>query len=121
MKLLSIFTKTPNHQRFNYIPRYYDPKQEERDDRENRLRRELGLVKEGEEVHNSRIAGAFQAARRYRPEKSSERNSNLVRFGILAALTLLLIAYLTWGTSVLYVLLLIIPFYAYFKLRKKQS
>jgi cytochrome c-type biogenesis protein CcmH/NrfG len=122
MKFLSIFTKTPAHHKFNYVPRYYDPKAEERQERELRIKRELGLIKEEERKdHRSRIAGSFHAARRYRPANASEKTSNLVRFGLLALLTLLLIAYLTWGSNVLYGLLLFIPAYAYFKMRKSRG
>jgi Flp pilus assembly protein TadB len=121
MKFLSIFTKTPTHHKFNYVPRYYDPRAEERQERELRIKRELGLTGEqNAEDHRSRIAGSFHAARRYRPEKNSDRTSNLLRFGILALLTLLLIAYLTWGYKVLYGLLVLVPGYILLRFRKKQ-
>ncbi|NJN41989.1 MAG: hypothetical protein HC811_06980 [Flammeovirgaceae bacterium] len=41
MKFFSLFTKTPVHQRFQYNPRYFDPKKEEMKEREERIMREL--------------------------------------------------------------------------------
>ncbi len=41
MKFLSLFTKAPQHQRFNYNPRFYDPQKEEMKEREERIKLEV--------------------------------------------------------------------------------
>ena len=41
MKIISLFTKAPQHQRFSYKPRYYNPQQDEMKEREERIRKEL--------------------------------------------------------------------------------
>jgi hypothetical protein len=46
MKLPTLFTKTPNYKRFAYTPRHYDPLEEERKEREERIRRELSISQE---------------------------------------------------------------------------
>ncbi len=42
------FFKKPEHKRFNIQPRYWDPAKEEREEREKRIRGELGLRDENE-------------------------------------------------------------------------
>jgi len=124
MKFLSLFTKAPQYQRFNYTPRYYDPKKEEREDREERIRREI--QKERGEVSNdatvghyrSRIAGSFHAARR-RSKTTQEPSVVLLRLGVLLFISLFLVAFLTWGKPAIYSLFLFVPIYFYLKLRRR--
>jgi Flp pilus assembly protein TadB len=122
MKFISLFTKTPNHKRFNYTPRYWDQAAEERKEREERIRRELereqGLNPSGDPDYRSRIAGSFHSARRRSNKSSGELNSVLLRSGVLLFLVLFLMAFLTWGTDSLYALLIFIPVYFYFKFKK---
>jgi hypothetical protein len=40
------FFKKPQHKRFNLQPRYWDPAKEEREDRERRIKAELGMKDE---------------------------------------------------------------------------
>ncbi len=120
MKFLSVFTKTPTHQRFNYTPRYYDPKKEEMQEREARIRRELQLEKEeGPGDYRSRIAGSFHAARKRSKQSKGSLESTLMRFGIILFLVLFIMAYLQWGQVALYGFALFIPFYIYLKFRKQ--
>ncbi len=122
MKFPSLFTKTPTHHRFNYKPRFYNPEEEERREREVRIQRELDLEKgitseTGETAHRSRIAGAFQAARK-RSQKSSTPNAALMRTASLLFLVLFIIAFLQWGRPAIYLGFLIVPFYLYAKFKK---
>jgi hypothetical protein len=122
MKIPSLFTKTPSHHRFNYKPRFYNAEEEERKEREERIRRELelekGIVSEDAEIpHRSRIAGAFQAARK-RSQKSSTPNAALMRTASLLFLVLFIIAFLQWGRPAMYLAFLIVPFYLYAKFKK---
>ena len=126
MKFLSLFTKAPQHQRFNYVPRFYDPKKEEMKEREDRIRRELerergvegsgALSSPGD--YRSRIAGSFHAARR-RSKVGSDASAVLIRFGVLLFLVFFLMAFLTWGKPALYSLFLFIPVYFYFKFKRR--
>ncbi len=120
MKFVSLFTKAPSHQRFSYNPRFYDPKKEEMEERENRIKSEIARER-GETLdsdsHRSRIAGSFHAARR-RSKASSEPNSAILRSVILLCMVLFLMAFLTWGKDAIYGLFVIIPVYIYFKFKK---
>jgi Flp pilus assembly protein TadB len=120
MKIFSLFTKAPNHQRFSYNPRFYDAQKEEMEERERRIKfdldRERGTAKEAPEQYRSRIAGSFQAARK-RSKPSIGANATMVRLGILLFLVTLIIAYLEWGKPALYSLFLVIPIYLYLKFK----
>ena len=122
MKFVSLFTKTPDYKKFSYRPRFYDAKAEERKEREERIRRELdrdrGEASESGTDYRSRVAGSFQSARKRSKKDKGELNTVLLRSGLLLFLTLLAIAFLTWGKVVLYSLLLVIPLYFYLKFRK---
>jgi hypothetical protein len=123
MKFLSLFTKAPNYQRFNYTPRFYDPQKEEMKERELRIKRDLELERGniGEESHayKSRIAGSFQAARRRSKSSSDTLQSNLLRFGVLLFIVLFLIAFLQWGRVAMYSFIPVVPLYLYFRFKRK--
>lgn len=121
MKFSGLFTKTPAHKRFNFIPRHYDPREEEMKERQERIRKEVeaGLRKETEEdllQHQSRIKGSFQAARK-RSVQKNEPSAAVLRTVITLFIVLQLWAYLQFGNVALYGLLLVIPFYLFLKLR----
>jgi len=119
MKFPSLFTKTPNYKRFGYTPRFYDPKEEERRAREERIRSELKLENKTEEgVSHSRIAGSFKEARRL-SSRQSDPSASLLRIIILTFLTIWLIAFLQFGTVTFYALLLFVPFYLYLKFKRR--
>ena len=120
MKFISLFTKAPSHQKFAYNPRFYDPKKEEMEERENRIKSELEKergMKEDLVQHRSRIAGSFQAARK-RSKASSEPNAAVLRSLILICLVLFLMAFITWGKVALYGLFIPVLLYFYIKLKK---
>ena len=124
MKFLSLFTKAPQHQRFNYNPRFYDPQKEEMKEREERIRKELEAEK-GKKTddigdYRSRIAGSFQAARR-RSKSAAEPNAVLLRLGVLLFLALFIMAFIQWGKPALYSFFLFIPFYFYLKFKGRSS
>ena len=124
MKFISLFTKTPNHKRFAYKPRYWNPDAEERKEREERIRKEIerekGLENESQEGYRyrDRITGSFHASRRRSNQSQGQLNAVLLRSGVLLFLVLFLMAFLTWGTDSLYALLIFVPLYFYFKLKK---
>ena len=119
MKFVSLFTKAPSHQKFSYNPRFYDPKKEEMEEREIRIKSELEKAHGVEDIkqHRSRIAGSFQAARK-RSKASSEPNAAVLRSLILICLVVFLMAFITWGKVALYGLFILIPVYFYLKFKK---
>jgi len=122
MKIVSLFTKAPAYKRFNYEPRFYNQRAEEMKEREDRIRQELARA-DGKSItedtdYRSRLTGAFQHARKRSQGSSASMNSSLIRLGVLLFLTLIIMAFMTWGTVALYSLFLIIPAYGYLKFRK---
>ncbi len=125
MKIISLFTKAPTHQRFTYRPRYYDPSKDEMLERENRIRKEIERergVSQPDADYRSRIAGSFQAARK-RSKPSAQTGEVVMRLGVLLFMTLLIVAFLQWGKSALYIGLAFVPVYLYLKFKgmKKQD
>lgn len=125
MKFIQLFTKIPNYKRFGYAPRHYDPKEEERKERELRIRQELlseeeRKKKEDDETHayRSRIAGSFRTAKKT-VSPQSDPSSSMLRLIITLIITVGLIAFLQFGkVALIGVALIIIPFYLYLKFRK---
>lgn len=91
MALLNFF-KTTRHQRYNYIPRFYDPKKEEL---EERLRIMEGIKAGNTEDVKKRISGGFRASA-YASGASTYRNRQVARsnFRLIAIVVILcLLAY----------------------------
>jgi hypothetical protein len=123
MKFISLFTKAPNYQRFNYTPRYYDARKEELKEREDRIRREMeaekGIVSNADTVgYRGRMTGSFHTARKRSKVTYSGPNVAMLRLAILLFISLFLFAFLTWGKPVLYSLLIFVPVYFYFKFKR---
>lgn len=123
MKIISLFTKAPQNQRFTYRPRYYDPSKDEMIEREERIKneiaRERGTLKE-DAGYRSRIAGSFQAARK-RSKPSAQPNAVVMRLGVLLFITLLIVAFMQWGKPALYGAVIVIPIYLYVKFKTIQK
>ena len=122
MKMFTLFGKTPQYQRFNYTPRFYDPIKEEIKEREKRIREELKIEQEKKSEedmmgYRSRMAGSFHAARR-RSAPSRGVGTGILRLGILLYLVLLVVSYLQWGNVALYSVFLFIPLYFYLRLKR---
>jgi uncharacterized membrane protein len=124
MKFLQIFNKTPNHKKFSFTPRFYDPQEEERTEREARIRKELEEEKVDTEKiaeeygYRQRIAGSFRTSKKT-ANVQSDPSSTMLRLIILLILTVGLIAFLQFGKMALYgVAIVFIPLYLYLKFRK---
>ena len=90
MALLRFF-KVPKHQRYDYKPRFYDPKKEEL---QKRLK-EIEGAKKGEiEATKSRISNGMRRgyARNYQTKRQQMLRSNMILLGVV--LVLLLVSYL---------------------------
>jgi hypothetical protein len=126
MKLPTLFNKTPKYKRFDYAPRHYDPVEDERKEREERIRRELSLEKDNKEEteqddthgYRSRITGSFRTAKKTATVQR-DPSASMIRLVILMVLTVGVIGYIQYGNVALYgVALVFVPFYLYLKFRK---
>jgi|SRR5688572_22691587 hypothetical protein len=124
MKFLQIFNKVPNYKRFGYAPRHFDPKEEERKERELRIQREQlseeqkKRLEEDEHGYRSRIAGSFKTAKKT-VAPQADPSSTMIRLIITLIITLGLIGFLEYGRIALVgAALIFIPFYLYLKYRR---
>ncbi len=125
MKFLQLFNKVPNYKRFGYIPRHYDPKEEERKERELRIKRELMSAEEQEKLnqddalaYRQRIQGSFKAAKK-NVAPQADPSSTMIRLVVLMIITIGLFGFLEYGRIALVgVAFVFIPFYLYLKYRK---
>ncbi len=85
------FGKTVKHQRFNYIPRFYDPVKEEREARRNAAR---GIVDDDPEAMKARIIRNFREKHRgpVKHQRNASRRSNMIL--VVTLITLLLLTYI---------------------------
>lgn len=123
MKIPSLFTRIPKHRRFNFTPRHYDPMDEERREREERIQRELRMKNEEEVIaseYRARIAGSFRAARS-KQTKNFDPSANILRLVIITILVIWVMAYLHYGNTSVYFLALVVPFYIWVRFFRKQT
>ncbi len=62
--MIGRFFHTPNAKQFNITPRFYDPDKEEREERERRIKEEMGIFdvkKEDGKPYRPNIKGQFRA------------------------------------------------------------
>ncbi len=97
------FFKKPEHKRFNIEPRYWDPAKEERDERENRIKAEMGMTDEnGQYIPN--VKGQMKRSLRHKSAdvRQSNKKSNIRLFIILFILLLVAYGYVFgWDLSIL--------------------
>ncbi len=123
MKIPSVFTKAPSHKKFSFTPRYFDDQEEQRKEREERIKKEL-KKEDGKEVkidpgYRTRIAGSFRSTKKTITPRV-DQSVNILRLVILLVLVLFLIAYLQFGNDVVYGLVVIVPLYLYVRLRNAK-
>lgn len=120
MKIPSIFSKPPAYKRFSYSPRFYNPQEEERREREARIRNQIKL-EQGEEVseYRTRIAGSFRGNRKLGMSRVTNSSAGILRLIILLIITIWLIAFIQYGNVSIYFLIAAVPVYLFFRLRKK--
>lgn len=119
MKLPTLFGRTPKHQKFSFEPRFYDPKKEEREQRNRRIQRELATTQTDDVTgFENRIKGSFHSARKRSQATSSDLQAALLRIVIILVLVVFFIAYLQWGNKAMWGLLVVVPIYAWIKLKR---
>lgn len=112
------FLRTPKPQRFTIVPRYYDPVKEEVHVRTERIKAELNRNKSLDSNYDprSRIRGSFKERR----PSGVNKHSNVLQSIILLLLVALILGYLEFGNYALYLSLLIVPIYFYFRFKKNN-
>jgi hypothetical protein len=95
--MIGKFFYTPGAKRFHITPRFHDPDQEERDERERRIKEELGIAEEKKEtgkLFRPNIKGQFRHTQGWQAKSSEKaRRSSNTRL-IILILILTLVFYL---------------------------
>lgn len=95
--MIGKFFHIPSAKKFNITPRFYDPAQEERDERERRIKEELGIVDEKVDdgkPYRPNIKGKFRNADDWHTKSSEAARRAQNRRLIILILILALIFYL---------------------------
>lgn len=80
MAIFQIFTKRQSRQ-FHIPNRYYDPEKAEREEREARIRKEMGVADDDNETpeYKSAIAGAFRSRLNPRFRKEHDKSNSTIK------------------------------------------
>ena len=95
--MIGRFFYLPGTKKFNITPRFYDPDKEEREDRERRIKEEMGIADEKkDDISNYRpnIKGSFRMAQGGATKTSEDARRASNRRLIILILILALIMYL---------------------------
>ena len=95
--MIGRFFHTPAAKKFSITPRWWDPDKEEREDRERRIKEELGIKDETEKnnkPYQQTIKGSFRQARETLSRSSEDARRSSNRRLIFLILILALIFYL---------------------------
>jgi hypothetical protein len=92
---------TPDTKKFNIKPRFYDPDKEEREERERRIKEELGIVEDKKEEdlknYRPRVKGQFRNPDGWQMKSSSAarraQNKRLIYLFLILALIFYLFFY----------------------------
>ena len=118
MNLPGLFKKA-RYQRFHIEPRYYDPIKEDIENRTSRIKAEMGLS-DSEKIdpgYRSRIEGSFRKNMKHATGGGIDQTV-MLRLLIMVILVLAIGGFLYVGKEIFYLVLLIIPFYLWKRLRK---
>jgi hypothetical protein len=103
--MIGKFFHTPATKKFNLTPRFWDPDKKEREEREQRIREELGIPKEKEESskpYKSNIKGQFRQAQGGLSRSSEkERRASNTRL-IILIMIFALIVYLFFYSDIIF-------------------
>jgi len=97
--MIGRFFHTPGAKKFSITPRFYDPEQEARDERERKIKEELGIVDEKKDdgkPYRPNIRGQFRASAglsRSTEDARRSQNRRLIWIILILALVLYLFFY----------------------------
>lgn len=89
-----LFPKMRKPRGFNYQPMYWDPEKERKEERLKRIKKEMGMLPEGEDYNPEKLRGAF-TGEIFKRRRESQRKSNLTL--ILLIILLIGIAYFLYA------------------------
>ena len=95
--MIGKFFHTPEAKRFNYRPRFYDPDKEERENREARIKEELGIVEEKVDdgkPFRANLKGQFRNPDGWKAKSSSSARKSQNRRLVILVFILALVFYL---------------------------
>ncbi len=120
MKFKFGFFKTASHQRFRIEPRYYDPVKEDIEIRTSRIKHEMGMADEDEDMdagYRSQISGSFRKNMRHTPDQTGGQAA-MLRMIIFIILVMMVGGFVYVGLEIFYVFLLFVPFYLWKKYKR---
>ena len=99
--MIGRFFHTPGTKQFNFKPRFYDPDKEEREERERRIKEELGIKDEKKiddgKPYRANIKGQFRNANGWQSRSSEAarraQNRRLIWIILILALVMYLFFY----------------------------
>lgn len=103
--MIGKFFHTPPSKRFHINPRFYDPDKEARDERERRIKEELGIVDEIRDLnkpYSPNIKGQFRKTGEWQAKSSEASRRAQNRRLIFLILILALIFYLFFYSDILF-------------------
>ena len=109
MKIPSLI-KITKHKRFHFEPRYYDPIKEEIKERTARIKKEIDSSSDTN--YHSNISNAFSR------RSTRQKQSNALQFSFIVLFFAAIFGYIYYGNAALYALMIIIPVYILFKIKK---
>jgi hypothetical protein len=95
--MIGKFFYTPGTKKFHITPRFYDPDKDEREDRERRIKKELGIVDEKTDSgkqYRPNLRGQFRMASGWQAKSSEKARKTSNTRLIVLVLILTLIFYL---------------------------
>ena len=95
--MIGRFFHIPSAKKFHITPRFYDPEQEERDERERRIKEELGIVDEKRDdgkPFRPNIKGKFRETGGWQAKSTDAARRSQNRRLVILILILVLIFYL---------------------------
>ena len=119
MKFPSI-VRLPRNKSFEYTPRHYDPIKEEIEERTDRIRREMkaeGLLDAEEDQKGEHASRRSSATIQFQRKQRSNNHTSLLQLLMAAILGCVVVGWLFFGNVIFYSLLLILPFYVYFRFK----
>ena len=117
MKLPSLMKKA-KYQRFEVIPRYYDPIKEDIENRTSRIKAELGLTEDDTDLgYSSQISGSFRKNMKHATGNGMGQTM-MLRLVIMIALVMFAGGFVYIGSDIFYLALLYIPFYLWKKFKR---
>ena len=116
MKLPGLMSKA-KYQRFHIEPRYYDPVKEDIENRTSRIKAEIGLSENKTDFgYRSQIEGSFRKNMKHATGNGVDQTI-MVRLLIMVILVMMVGGFVYVGMEIFYLLLLLVPFYLWKRLR----